>query len=79
MTGTAALPRRNGELVFDAPWEGRVFGMALGVVEALGLPWSAFQAHLIDAIAAAPDRAYYESWLAALETMVEEQGIASTP
>ena len=24
MTGTAALPRHNGELAFDAPWEGRV-------------------------------------------------------
>ena len=33
MTGTAALPRHNGELAFDAPWEGRVFGMAIGVVE----------------------------------------------
>ena len=79
MTGTAALPRHNGELAFDAPWEGRVFGMAIGVVEALGLPWSAFQAELIAAIAAEPDRPHYESWLAALEALVVEHGIASTP
>ena len=65
MTGAAALPRRNGELAFEAPWEGRAFGMAIGVVESLGLPWSAFQSQLIAAIAADPDRPYYESWLAA--------------
>ena len=79
MAGPAAPPRRNGELVFDAPWEGRVFGMAIGVVEALGLPWSAFQQQLIGAIAAVPERPYYESWLAALEALVAEQGIASRP
>jgi nitrile hydratase accessory protein len=78
MTGTAALPRHNGELAFDAPWEGRVFGMAIGVVETLGLPWSTFQSQLIAAIACDPDRPYYESWLAALESLVAEQGIAST-
>jgi hypothetical protein len=26
-----AVPRRNGELVFQAPWEGRIFGMAVAV------------------------------------------------
>ena len=39
---SAALPRKNGELVFQAPWEGRAFGMAvvLGAVAGLllGLP-----------------------------------------
>src|SRR5262249_15841264 len=39
MTGTAALPRRNGELVFEALWQGRALGMALGVVRRLRLPW----------------------------------------
>ena len=26
-----AVPRKNGELVFEAPWEGRVFGMAVAL------------------------------------------------
>ncbi len=26
-----AVPRRNGELVFEAPWEGRVFGMTVAL------------------------------------------------
>jgi hypothetical protein len=52
--------------------------MAVGVVESLGLPWSAFQAQLIAAIADDPDRPYYESWLVALESLLRDEGIAST-
>ena len=28
MDDETALPRKNGELVFNAPWEGRVFGIS---------------------------------------------------
>ena len=31
MEGVEALPRKNGELTFDALWEGRVFGMAVAL------------------------------------------------
>ena len=27
------LPRRNGELAFDAPWQSTVFGLAAAVVD----------------------------------------------
>jgi len=77
MSGTAALPRRNGELVFDAPWQGRAFGLALALVQQLGLPWSAFQEHLIAEIAAHPDAAYYDCWVAALERLMIDRRIAS--
>ena len=77
MTGAAALPRRNGELVFEAPWQGRAFGMALGVIERLGLPWTEFQRRLIDEIAAHPDAPYWDSWLAALERLVIDQRLLS--
>ena len=77
MSGPAALPRRNGELVFEAPWQGRVFGMALAVVERLGVPWTEFQRRLIAEIAAHPDAPYYDSWLAALERLVLEHGLAT--
>jgi nitrile hydratase accessory protein len=77
MTGAAALPRRNGELVFDAPWQGRAFGMALAVVERLGLPWREFQERLIAAIGAYPGAPYYDCWLAALERLVLEHGVVS--
>jgi nitrile hydratase accessory protein len=77
MTGAAAPPRRNGELVFEAPWQGRAFGMALALVERLGLPWAEFQQRLIAEIAARPVAPYYDCWLAALERLVVDHGVCS--
>ena len=77
MDGASALPRDNGELQFGAPWEGRALALAVALVERLDLPWDAFRLRLIDAIAAVPDRPYYESWAAALEALVVEQGLAT--
>jgi len=77
MTGEAALPRENGELVFDAPWQGRVLGMALAVVQERGLDWDDFRQRLIAAIDADPARPYYESWTAALTDLVVDLGVAN--
>lgn len=74
MSGPEAPPRRNGELVFDAPWQGRAFGMAVGIVERLGLEWKAFQQRLIAEIAAHPEAAYYDCWVAALERLLLDYG-----
>jgi len=73
----ATLPRDNGELVFSAPWEARAVAMAVTLVDDLGLPWDAFRQHLITAVAGAPDRPYYESWAAALESFVIERDFAT--
>ena len=58
-----ALPRRNGELVFDAPW-GRVFGMAVALSNNQHVHWNDFRARLVAEIAAAEehgdDSSYYE-------------------
>jgi len=75
MGGAEALPRDNGELVFAAPWEGRALAMAIGAVQALGLPWDEFRSRLIAEIAADGERPYYESWLAALERLLHERGV----
>jgi nitrile hydratase accessory protein len=77
MTGTAALPRDNGELAFSAPWEGRAVALAVALVDRLGLAWDDFRQQLITAIADDPARAYYESWAVALEHLVVEQGLAT--
>jgi hypothetical protein len=66
------LPRRNGELAFDAPWQNKVFGLAAAVVDqAFGGDREPFRQQLIKAIAAEPGRPYWESWTAALEALVE--------
>jgi nitrile hydratase accessory protein len=77
MAGAAALPRENGELVFDAPWQGRVLGMALAVVQQRELDWVEFRQRLIAAIDADPGRPYYESWTVALTDMVVDLGVIS--
>lgn len=48
--GAAALPRSNGELVFDAPWQGRLFGLVVHLCRAGAFEWDEFKEHLIAAI-----------------------------
>jgi nitrile hydratase accessory protein len=77
MGGPAALPRANGELVFEAPWQGRAFGMAVATVDRLGIDWEEFRRRLVAAIDAEPERPYYESWVAALEALLIDHDIVS--
>ncbi|MFI5266543.1 MAG: nitrile hydratase accessory protein [Chloroflexota bacterium] len=80
MEGAAALPRSNGELVFQAPWEGRAFGLAVSLYDSGRYPWSDFSGRLVTEIAAdakgSPER-YYEHWLAAFERLMLDQGVLS--
>ena len=73
------VPRRNGELVFEAPWESRAFGMVAAYLETSGLEWEHFRTHLIAAIDHDPDDTpYYESWVHALEEMLASDGVSSS-
>ena len=79
MAGSAALPRRNGELVFEAPWQGRAFGMAVALHDQGAFDWEEFRKALITEIAAAEARSgpfeYYEAWLAALEDVLARRAL----
>jgi nitrile hydratase accessory protein len=79
MDGAAALPRKNGELVFAAPWEGRVFGMAVALHDRDLYAWDDFRDQLIAEITAAEARGeaagYYERWLASFETLLVGRGV----
>ena len=74
-----ALPRKNGELVFEAPWEGRAFGMAVALNESGEYDWSEFQNMLAVEIADAEhsndSSTYYERWLASLEKLLLDKGM----
>ncbi len=76
-----AMPRDNGELVFQAPWEARAFGMAVVLNEGGAYPWSDFSQGLATEIAAAErdgvDSSYYERWLAALEKLALAKGLVT--
>ena len=82
LDGAANLPRKNGELVFAAPWEGRAFGMAVALTDGQRAAWETFRQRLIAEIAAAEEAgvadaqfAYYERWLAAFESFVLDAGL----
>ena len=81
MDGPIAVPRRNGELVFEEPWEGRVFGMAVALYDQRLYGWEEFQQSLIDEIAgtgSGPEALrYYERWLASFEHLLAEKGVVS--
>jgi nitrile hydratase accessory protein len=79
------IPRAGEGPVFREPWEAQAFAMAL-TLHARGLfSWSEWAAALAAEIkhaqgAGDPDtgETYYRHWLAALERLVAEKGIAST-
>ena len=67
------LPRRNGEIVFEAPWQSTVFALAAAVVDhAFGGDREPFRQQLIAAIAADPGDPYWENWTTALEVLVSQ-------
>ena len=74
-----ALPRKNGELVFEAPWEARAFGLAVALNETGLYPWRDFSLGLAAEIATAEQQgmssSYYERWLASLEKLVIAKGL----
>jgi len=83
LTGAAAVPRQNGELVFEAPWQSRAFGMAVGLAEKGFYQWDEFRDLLIAEIAAtteqdpasSPATVYYDQWTAALEKLLCKKGL----
>ena len=81
MDGDGALPRKNGELVFDETAEARVFGMAIAMHEQGRFAWDDFRDRLVDEIASAErdgiDSGYYERWLNALERLLVDRGLLS--
>jgi len=81
MVGETALPRKNGELVFDEPWQGRVFGMAVALHEQGLYEWEQFRQALIAQVAAAEARGgpfvYYEVWLATFEEVLSNKALVT--
>lgn len=53
MDESIALPRKNGELVFEEPWEARAFGLAVALNEEGVYPWQTFSGELAETIASA--------------------------
>lgn len=75
-----APPRLNGELVFEAPWQSRAFGVTADLVESGCFSWEDFRTRLIAAIGAwestddidRPTWDYYTCWTKALEQILSD-------
>lgn len=78
-----APPRSNGELLFERPWEGRAFGLAIAIAKKGHYEWEDFRQGLIASIAEweashcrdDPDWDYYQRWLLALERLTLESNL----
>ena len=83
--GIAPIPRdKDGGPVFAGPWEAQAFALTLALHERGLFTWSEWAAALAAEIGkahAAGDAddgsTYYRHWLAAIERLVAEKGIAS--
>ena len=78
------LPRDEQGPVFREPWEAQAFAMALALQQRGLFTWSEWAAALGEEIKRAqragdPDtgETYYRHWLATLERLVTEKGVAS--
>jgi nitrile hydratase accessory protein len=84
MEAMPTIPRDADGPVFCEPWEARAFAMALALHDGGVFTWGEWAAALgaeISRAQAAGDPgsgdAYYRHWLAALERMVAEKGVAT--
>src|SRR5437899_4090639 len=79
-----SIPRDAEGPVFREPWEAQAFAMALALYDRGLFTWPEWAATLADEIKRAqaagdPDtgESYYRHWLAALERIVAEKGVAT--
>ena len=84
MTGDVVIRPDAHRPVFREPWEAQAFAMALALHERGLFTWNEWAAKLADEIKRAqqagdPDtgETYYRHWLATLERLIAEKGIAT--
>jgi nitrile hydratase accessory protein len=85
LTAFPSLPRDGGEPVFAAPWEAQAFALAVRLSADGHFTWKEWAAALAAELAAAAQRGepddgsrYYHHWVAALERLVTERGLAGS-
>ena len=84
LDATPGLPKDRDGPVFAEPWQAQAFALTVQLHEAGHFSWSEWVATLSREIAkggsadaGAPETVYYLHWLAALEKLVAEKGLAS--
>lgn len=82
LEGRVAPPMANGEVVFEAPWQSRAFGMARTLCEQGLYEWDEFREYLIAEIDSwdrahdtGDDYEYFDRFLVALTKLLADKGI----
>lgn len=84
LLGRGAPPLVNGELLFEEPWQSRVFGMARLLSESGIFSWNEFRASLIARIEEwelanpSAEYDYYPLFLKALSDTLEGKGVVDS-
>jgi nitrile hydratase accessory protein len=87
LPNAGAIPRDEGELSFNEPWEVRTLGIVVALHEAGHFAWPEFQAKLIEVIGEwevlPPDErpawSYYACWQQAAERLIDEKAFVAAP
>src|SRR6187399_1144919 len=66
-----------GEPVFAEPWEAQAFAMTVSLHQKGLFTWTEWADTLGAQISTAPEKPYYQHWLAALERLVAAKGASS--
>ena len=82
LDGALTPPTANGEVVFEAPWQGRIFGMARSLCEQGLYSWDEFREHLIREIEKDDGRRsheaayqYFDCFMAALVALLQARSL----
>ena len=84
LEGGLAPPMANGDLLFEAPWQGRVFGIARVLCEQGFFSWDDFRRSLISKISVCDEThrgddpyIYYDHFLGALSDLLSEKDLCT--
>ena len=80
LQGLIAPPMANGEVVFESPWQSRVFGMARALCEQVLFTWDEFREQLILQIGTYTDEGdyqYFTHFFNALTFLLEKKQLFS--
>jgi nitrile hydratase accessory protein len=77
LSDSERLPKDAGGPVFAEPWEAQAFAMAVTLNESGVFSWREWAETLGAELKAEPTRPYYESWIAALERLLQEKKVMS--
>ena len=80
LAGVTQPPMANGEIIFEAPWQGRAFGMARALCEQGLYDWDEFRERLISRLDGVESEGfqYFDHFLGALAQLLEDKGVCSS-